>query len=181
MGYVIKHVATAEVGSDSIGLRVSPVFLPATHQLASIRDENNAVLVRGDAVGEMLFSGKGAGSLPSASAVLSDIVDIACHKGGFSSSPGSGVSAVASQRTAQHYVRFPVGGSQCHRTNHDDLRRDGVSVARAAAVWGKNGSAQHHVRILTQAYPRSKVEAAVRNVGKHVPGKGSSLMMSVAE
>src|SRR4051812_10535040 len=43
LGYVIKHVATAEVSDRSIGLRVGPVFLAATHQLASIREENNAV------------------------------------------------------------------------------------------------------------------------------------------
>ena len=84
LGYVIKHIASAEVADDSIALEVHTVLLPSNHQLAGVRDENNAVLVRGDAVGEMLFSGKGAGSLPSASAVLSDIVDIACHKGGFS-------------------------------------------------------------------------------------------------
>lgn len=87
LGFVIKHVATAELSGDAVALDCAPLLLPASHQLANIRDENNAVLVRGDAVGEMLFSGKGAGSLPSASAVLSDVVDIACHQGGFSVSP----------------------------------------------------------------------------------------------
>ncbi len=100
LGYVIKHVATAEVTGDSIALEVQPVLLPATHQLAGIRDENNAVLVRGDAVGDMLFSGKGAGSLPSASAVLSDIVDIACHQGGFASNPGNPLNSADNQQRA---------------------------------------------------------------------------------
>ena len=45
--------------------------------LAAVRDENNAVIVRAKAVGEMIFVGKGAGSLPTAAAVLSDVIEIA--------------------------------------------------------------------------------------------------------
>src|ERR1700731_19 len=55
LGFVIKHVATAELSEDAVALSCAPVLLPMSHQLAGIRDENNAVLVRGDAVGEMLF------------------------------------------------------------------------------------------------------------------------------
>src|ERR1700733_7947224 len=107
-GFVIKHVATAEFSDDSVSLNCGPVLLAQSHQLASIRDENNAVLVRGDAVGEMLFSGKGAGSLPSASAVLSDVVDIACHKGGFSVSSGGQVDAATRDCRSSFYLRFTV-------------------------------------------------------------------------
>src|SRR5271154_1350318 len=109
LGFVIKHLATAELSGDAVSLRCGPVLLPASHQLAGIRDENNAVLIRGDAVGEMLFSGKGAGSLPSASAVLSDIVDIACHKGGFSVSTAGRVRAATRDAEDRHYIRFTVG------------------------------------------------------------------------
>jgi homoserine dehydrogenase len=181
LGYVIKHVANAQFVGDAIGLRVGPVFLPVKHQLASIRDENNAVLVRGDAVGEMLFSGKGAGSLPSASAVLSDIVDIACHKGGFSATPGSSVNAVASEQPGQHYLRFPVNDPSAIGPITTTLERNGIAVARAAAVWGKNGSVHHHVRVLTQSCTRAAVEAAVRNLGAHVPGSSKPVVVSVAE
>jgi homoserine dehydrogenase len=75
----LKHVTTAEILNGSVSLRAAPVLLPTMHQLAGVRHQNNAVPVRGDAVGEMFFSGKGAGSLPSASAVLSDVVEIACN------------------------------------------------------------------------------------------------------
>ena len=47
------------------------------HPLAAAKGENNAVLIRGRAVGEMLFAGKGAGSLPTAAAVLSDVIEMA--------------------------------------------------------------------------------------------------------
>ena len=106
LGFVIKHIATAELNDDAVSLGCAPVLLPLSHQLAGIRHENNAVLVRGDAVGEMLFSGKGAGSLPSASAVLSDVVDIACHKRGFSVSPRGGVGAATRDCDSRHYLRF---------------------------------------------------------------------------
>jgi len=179
LGYVIKHVATAEVVGDAIGLRVSPVFLPSTHQLANIRDENNAVLIRGDAVGEMLFSGKGAGSLPSASAVLSDIVDIACHKGGFSVTPGTTVAAVVLEQTGQHYVRFPVGDASAIGPVTTILERDGIGVARAAAVWGKNGSVHHHVRVLTEQCSRTKLDATVRHIASQEISNGNGVVLRV--
>jgi homoserine dehydrogenase len=59
-----------------VELRVERRELPEQHPLAAAKGENNAVLVRGRAVGEMLFAGKGAGSLPTAAAVLSDVVEI---------------------------------------------------------------------------------------------------------
>jgi homoserine dehydrogenase len=181
LGYVIKHVATAQMEGSVIGLRVGPVFLPKTHQLAGIRDENNAVLVRGDAVGDMLFSGKGAGSLPSASAVLSDIVDIACHRGGFSSSPGISMKADAIDQSGEHYLRFSVTDPSAIGPITTMLERNGVGVSRAAAVWGKNGSSHHHVRVLTHICTRAKVEGAVRNLRAQVPASGNPLVVRVAD
>src|SRR5580700_8229575 len=133
LGFVIKHVAIAELNGDAVSLGCAPVLLPVSHQLAGIRDENNAVLVRGDAVGEMLFSGKGAGSLPSASAVLSDVVDIACHRGGFSLSPGGRVTASSRDGESRHYLRFTVGSPSDIGPITTLLERNRVGVARAAA------------------------------------------------
>jgi homoserine dehydrogenase len=74
---VIRHVASARRLPGGVELRVERRELPESHPLAAVRDENNAVIVRGRAVGEMLFIGKGAGSLPTAAAVLSDVIEIA--------------------------------------------------------------------------------------------------------
>ena len=76
---VIRHVASARRVPGGVELRVERRELPETHPLASVRDENNAVIIRGKAVGEMLFVGKGAGSLPTAAAVLSDVIEIAAE------------------------------------------------------------------------------------------------------
>jgi len=76
-GEVIRHVATARRHE----LRVEPVALPREHPLARIRDENNGVIVRGRATGELFFAGRGAGSLPTAAAVLSDVIEIGARTG----------------------------------------------------------------------------------------------------
>jgi homoserine dehydrogenase len=76
-GYVIKLLAVAKDEADGISVRVHPTMIPADHPLATVRDENNAIFVSGDAVGELMFYGKGAGSLPAASAVVGDIISIA--------------------------------------------------------------------------------------------------------
>jgi homoserine dehydrogenase len=78
MGYVIKLLGIAE-SSDSgeIAVRVHPALVPKEHPLASVRESFNAVFVQAEAVGDLMFYGRGAGSLPTASAVVGDIVDVA--------------------------------------------------------------------------------------------------------
>jgi len=76
---VVRHVASARRVAGGVELRVERRELPEFHPLAAVRDENNAVMLRAWAAGDMLFVGKGAGSLPTASAVLSDVVEIASY------------------------------------------------------------------------------------------------------
>jgi homoserine dehydrogenase len=180
-GFVIKHVATAELSEGAVALGCAPVLLPTTHQLARIRDENNAVLVRGDAVGEMLFSGKGAGSLPSASAVLSDVVDIACHKGGFSLSPGGRVSATTRDYESSHYLRFTVGSPTDIGPITTILERNGVGIACAAAVWARSDSRKHQVRVLTHRCSRRSIETSLRDIGASGLEKSKSVILRVAD
>jgi homoserine dehydrogenase len=180
LGFVIRHVATAEFSEGTLSLGCAPVLLPLSHQLASIRDENNAVLVRGDAVGEMLFSGKGAGSLPSASAVLSDVVDIACHKGGFSVSHRDRVEVATRDSDSRHYLRFTVGSPCDIGPITTILERNRIGVARAAAVWAKSGSGKHQVQVLTHACSRNAVEASRRDINESGLERGKSVVLRVA-
>lgn len=76
-GYRIKLLAIAKATSDGIEARVQPTLLPKRHILANVNGAFNAVLLRGDEVGEVLFYGQGAGPHPTASAVISDLMDIA--------------------------------------------------------------------------------------------------------
>ncbi len=76
-GYVMKLLAIAEKNDGELNVRVHPTFLGNRHLLTSVDYEYNAVAVRGDAVGDTLFYGKGAGEMPTASAVMSDVIFLA--------------------------------------------------------------------------------------------------------
>ena len=80
-GFVIKLLAVAERHGDdgAIEVRVHPTLVPVTHPLANVRESFNAVFVHGDAVGDLMFYGRGAGGAPTASAVLGDIIDAALN------------------------------------------------------------------------------------------------------
>ena len=76
LGCVIKLIAWMKLGKDgSVAAGVEPCLVPKANQLASVDDVFNAVLVKGDMLGDVVFYGKGAGKLPTASAVVADVVD----------------------------------------------------------------------------------------------------------
>lgn len=75
-GYTIKLLGVARRINNGVFAEVGPVLIPKDHPLATINNENNAVMVTGEAVGETLFYGPGAGGLPTANSVLSDIVSV---------------------------------------------------------------------------------------------------------
>ena len=79
MGYAVKLVAHANRTKKGISLRVHPTMIPLSHQLAHVDGVFNAIYVVGDAVGETMFFGEGAGSGPAASAVMGDVVEVARH------------------------------------------------------------------------------------------------------
>jgi homoserine dehydrogenase len=76
-GYRIKLLAISKKKEDAVEARVHPTMIPIQNILSSVKGSLNAVTVTGDAVGDILLSGHGAGMIPTASAVISDIVDIA--------------------------------------------------------------------------------------------------------
>jgi homoserine dehydrogenase len=74
-GCVIKLIAQTRREGGKLFAQVGPAFVPVESQLAGVDDVFNAILVRGDATGEVVFYGRGAGKLPTASAVIGDIVE----------------------------------------------------------------------------------------------------------
>ncbi len=87
LGYVVKLLAVAEqvedpeAGGEAIAVRVHPAMVPKDHPLASVRGPFNAVFVEGEASGELMLYGRGAGGRPTASAVLGDVLDAAAALG----------------------------------------------------------------------------------------------------
>ncbi len=84
LGFVIKLLAIAklerpvdETDTEALQIRVHPTLVPETHPLASVSGVYNAILVEGEPIGQVMFYGRGAGSGPTASAVVSDILNIA--------------------------------------------------------------------------------------------------------
>ena len=73
---VIKLIATAKHTDDGVEVRVTPMFIPKSHPLASVNDSFNAVFVHGDSLGDAMFYGRGAGELPTASAIMGDVIDV---------------------------------------------------------------------------------------------------------
>ncbi len=86
LGYVIKAIAVVEGTPSSdpdlppeVAVRTHPAMVPCGHPLASVRGSFNAVFIEGAAVGDLMFYGRGAGGLPTASAVLGDLIDAAVN------------------------------------------------------------------------------------------------------
>ena len=77
LGKAIKLLGVACNTEEGIEVRVHPMLIPASHPLATVNDAFNAVFVHGDALDDAMFMGRGAGELPTASAVMGDIIDTA--------------------------------------------------------------------------------------------------------
>ncbi len=109
MGYVIKLLGVAKMINGRIDISVRPTMISAHHPLAMVRDEYNAVLYDCDMTGPVILYGKGAGSSPTASAVISDVVRIAESKGIHSSPAFSCTKAEyldPGDRCSRYYLRM---------------------------------------------------------------------------
>lgn len=75
-GYNIKLIGIAKESSKGLSLNVYPAFVPLTHPLASVRGSYNAIYIKGNGIDDAMFYGRGAGSLPTGSSVVSDIMEV---------------------------------------------------------------------------------------------------------
>jgi homoserine dehydrogenase len=112
LGYVVKLLAIAERVDGEVGVRVHPAMVPTAHPLASVRESYNAVFVEGEAVGNLMFYGRGAGGMPSASAVLGDLIDAASNlRRGSSASVGALAKArirSIDEASSEYYINLDV-------------------------------------------------------------------------
>ena len=132
LGYSIKHLGFAKRTANGIEARVQPALVPNEHVLAHIGGVVNAVVVDADAAGPTIYGGAGAGALPTASAVVADLIALA---------RGSANLAVADGRpTASGDVRIlPIGDTlSSHYLRIPSLDRPGV-FARVATILSEHG------------------------------------------
>ena len=134
MGYVLKLLAIAKKVDGELDLRVHPAFLLRSHPLAAVGGVFNAVWIRGKATGDTMHYGRGAGQMPTAAAVVSDLVDVALGRAAINAGafaalsgavPKAAVRDIAAVET-HYYLRFSV------------VDRPGV-LSAITGVLGKNG------------------------------------------
>jgi homoserine dehydrogenase len=136
LGYAVKLLAVAEETEAGVAVRVHPTMIPMSHPLASVRDSFNALFIEADAVGQLMFYGRGAGGDPTASAVLGDVVAVARHKVVGGRGPG--------ESTYADLPILPMGRAQTrYHISLDVADRPGVLAQVATAF------AQHEVSIET--------------------------------
>jgi homoserine dehydrogenase len=137
LGYVVKLLAVAELEDGAVVARVHPAMIPSEHPLASVRGSFNAVFVEGEAVGELMFYGRGAGGEPTATSVVGDLIAVAGHL-------LHGGRTIGSARRLERGIR-PMG--ETHSEYYVLLQvedRPGV-LAEIAAVFGRHGVSIRHV------------------------------------
>ena len=134
LGYTIKLLALAKLSPAGLELRVAPTLVKQGTPLAEVRGPYNAIRVVGDAVGDTLFYGRGAGALPTASAVVGDLIDVISGRATSSTrvrdlwlDPSPAITlAPSSQIMSRYYLRFTIAD------------RPGV-LARLAQILGEKG------------------------------------------
>lgn len=137
-GYTMKMVGSSKKDEDGIEVAVEPIFLANSHPLASVNNEFNAVYIYGDAVGETMLYGPGAGSLPTATSVVSDII-AACR---------NLLLEVNGKRvhSAQHERVIKPESSRFAKYFHRLLVKDEVGVlTKLTAIYSKHGASLQSV------------------------------------
>lgn len=130
MGYAIKLLAVGTRQDNGIALNVYPAFVPCTHPLASVKGSYNAIYVTGNIVDDVMFYGRGAGSLPTASAVMADVISTAKHI--MNGSTGTGMMLTETKRIP-FYSSLKLKNSYYFRLIVDDVTGVLSQIASAYA------------------------------------------------
>jgi homoserine dehydrogenase len=136
-GYVIKLLAVGKEADNKLELRVHPTMIPSNHPLANVNDSFNAIFIKGNAVGDLMLYGRGAGALPTGSAVVGDIISILRNNVDFAT-----VTAIKNN--------LPPKKVQSHQENISgyyirlDVKDQAGILGEVSVIFGK-----HNVSILT--------------------------------
>ena len=149
--HVIKLLAIVERADDEVAVRVHPAMVPVTHPLAAVRDSFNAVFVEGEAVGELMFYGRGAGGFPTASAMIGDLLSAVSNLKRNTASPFGILEAAKirpiDETSSAFYVKLEVQD------------RPGV-LAAVSSVFGNHG-------------------VSIRSMEQHGTGDSASLVLII--
>ena len=172
LGYRVKHLGIARRAGNRIEMRVHPTLIPQDKQLAGVDGVLNAIMVKADAVGELLLVGPGAGGAATASSVCADVIDIARSPGPGGQSLGIPVGALTplpvspwEEISSEWYLRLHVTDRPGVMSDiTQKLAARGISIESLVQKASKEGDTDVPIVILTHAVPASLINDAVKAV-----------------
>lgn len=174
LGLTLKLLAVAKEEDGRIEARVHPTFVPDDHPLSSVSDAFNAVYVRGHACGEMMFYGRGAGDMPTASALVSDLIKAALSTRHPMPAVSDEPCAVAEDWQCEHFVRMlasdepGVLAAICGK-----FAEHGVSIATMVQKGERDAQGRVQLVFLTHRASERSVRRALGEIGLSVAQLGS--------
>ena len=184
LGYVIKLLAIGKNGDSGIEVRVHPTFIKADHPLASVHDSYNAVYLTGDSVEDVMLYGRGAGALPTGSAIVGDIIYCATHPTHAYSTFKNTENADPSTKfvknfESEFYLRLAAkdkAGVLAKITSL--LSRNGISVSQVVQDKGVDGKAP--IILITHITKENSVKKAVAEINATGIAEVSSLIRVIS-
>ena len=184
LGYVLKLLAIGKNTADGVEARVHPTFIPAGHPRASVGDAFNAVYVEGDTVGDIMLYGRGAGEMPTASAVVSDVIYAATHSeikySTFknTASADSGVKFISDFESA-YYIRLFVDDSVGMLAKMSSIfAKYGVSIVEIAQK-PKDAYGKDNERVPLIIITHKTKENSIRNAVAKINVSGAATVEAV--
>lgn len=191
LGYAVKHLGITRQTGQGVELRVHPTLVPESCLIAGVNDVSNAVMVNADAVGTTLFYGPGAGSEPTASSVIADIVDVAraMNTGADTWVPTLGCNTAALQPQeimdiedieTSFYIRFSALDKPGVLSDITGIMANaGISIEAIIQKEQPVGEDYVNVIILTNVTKEKLLDAAVENIEQLETVRGSVTFIRV--
>ena len=168
MGYTLKLLGIGKNTENGVEVRVHPTFIKNDNPLASVNDSFNAVHIVGDSVGDIMLYGRGAGSLPTGSAIVSDIIFAAKHGEYFyscfdNSEKGAKATKFVSDFKSKYYLRLIVKDAAGVLSEFTGVfAKNGISIEQVKQIAGKSGSAE--VVIVTHCSKESAIGKTLKKL-----------------
>jgi homoserine dehydrogenase len=165
MGYTLKLLGIGKDTDKGVEVRVHPTFVKNDNPLASVNDSFNAVHILGDAVGEIMLYGRGAGALPTGSAIVSDVLFAAKYDEYFyaafeNNEKGNKETKFVSDFTSKYYIRLTVLDAPGVLAKVSGLFAKGdISISEVKQVAGEKGQAE--IVVITHLASESSVKKTV--------------------
>jgi homoserine dehydrogenase len=190
-GYVIKLLGVAKLTEDSVEVRVHPALIPESHPFANVQNEYNAIEIVGDAAGDVMLYGKGAGRMAAASAVVSDITYLARQVAAGTAGKLPYVSGdyrrhlkaiPKEQMVARFYLRFTVGDNPGVLASISGvLSKLGISISGVYQPEHAFNTRGVPIMILTHPVQEGSMEQALKEIGRKPYIRAKTVLYRIEE